>query len=89
MDCPLKRFKGKGKKKAMKATWSDSDSSSSDEECANETNNLAFMAIEDNHLIIESEEEKVHDSLEYDELIDSFNELSDLYDSLATSSHCA
>ncbi|GAV91095.1 zf-CCHC domain-containing protein/UBN2 domain-containing protein [Cephalotus follicularis] len=55
------------KKKAIVATWSDSDSSISEEESDEEVANIAFMAIED-------EEE--------DEVKFSFDELQDAYENL-------
>ena len=89
-DCPLRIMKGRSKKKALKATstWSDSDSSSSEEEevQAKERTNLAFMAItdEDLHFEIEEEskEEEVHNSQEYIDLLDAFNNLKELCDIL-------
>ena len=83
-DCPMKKSKNKFKKKAMKATWSDSDSSSSEEEEEEkEMSNLALMAIgDDDDLLDESDDEKVQNSFEFDELLDTFNELHELYDML-------
>ena len=82
VDCPLKKLKNKYKKKAMKATWSDDESSSSDEEDANEVNNLAFMAMEDDDLLDETDNEQVSNSIDFDELNETFNELHGLYDIL-------
>ncbi|GAV69765.1 zf-CCHC domain-containing protein [Cephalotus follicularis] len=62
-DCPSlkkKDYEHSKKKKAMVATWDDSDESSSDEESDGEIANIAFMAIE------EEEEYKVNFS--FDEL---------------------
>ncbi|GAV75353.1 zf-CCHC domain-containing protein [Cephalotus follicularis] len=72
-DCPkLKRNKEHSKKKkAVMATWSDSDNSSSDEESNGEVANIAFMEIEN------EEENKVHLSTSF-----SFDELQDAYDEL-------
>ncbi|GAV85633.1 LOW QUALITY PROTEIN: zf-CCHC domain-containing protein/UBN2 domain-containing protein, partial [Cephalotus follicularis] len=71
-ECPLKRKRNSRKahskkKKAMIATWDDSDLSSSDEESDGEVANITFMAIE---------EEKE------DEVNFSFDELQDAYENL-------
>ena len=75
----------------MKATstWSDSDSSSSEEEeevQAKERTNLAFMAITEEDIRFEieeeSEEEEVHNSQDYNDLLNAFNSLKELCDML-------
>ncbi|KAK9180667.1 hypothetical protein WN944_023800 [Citrus x changshan-huyou] len=65
-ECPLLN---KLKKKAMVATWDDSDEDSSDEEEPQEVSNLALMAIGD-----DDDLNKVNDPT-YDELYDAFKEL--------------
>ncbi|MFV0960615.1 hypothetical protein QML37_29340 [Klebsiella pneumoniae] len=70
-DCPLLKIKPKEhfkKKKAFQACWDDSDSSS-DEEEKEETANLCLMALE---------EEQVSKS-EFDELLDTFEDLYSKY----------
>ncbi|GAV92310.1 hypothetical protein CFOL_v3_35690 [Cephalotus follicularis] len=71
-DCPkLKNKEHPKRKKAMMATWSDSDDSSSDEESDGEVPNIAFMEIEN------EDENEVHHSTSL-----SFDELQDVYDEL-------
>ena len=66
LECPLLK---KLKKKAMVATWDNSDEESSNEEDSQEMSNLALMAIGDGEL------NKVNDLPIYDELYDAFKEL--------------
>ncbi|GAV69684.1 hypothetical protein CFOL_v3_13185, partial [Cephalotus follicularis] len=73
-DCP-KLKKKKDKKKAMIATWSDSDDSSSDENKNEEIANIAFMAMEDENQVCSS-------SLSYNDLQNEYNELIDVLDDL-------
>ncbi|GAV89508.1 LOW QUALITY PROTEIN: zf-CCHC domain-containing protein/UBN2 domain-containing protein, partial [Cephalotus follicularis] len=72
-DCP-KLKKKKDKKKAMIATWSDSDDSSLDEDENKEITNIAFMAMEDKNEVCSS-------SLSYNDLQNE-NELVDVLDDL-------
>ncbi|GAV72621.1 hypothetical protein CFOL_v3_16109 [Cephalotus follicularis] len=80
-ECPkLKKRKDFFKNKAMIATWSDSDESSSEQEIE-EVANMALMAIED-----ESDHEVTTSSLsfnelqcEYDELLNVLNDLNNEY----------
>ncbi|KAH9658168.1 hypothetical protein KPL70_023385 [Citrus sinensis] len=67
-ECPLLN---KLKKKAMVATWDDSDEDSSDEDELHEVSNLALMAIGD-----DDDHNEVSDPT-YDELYDAFKELHD------------
>ncbi|KAK9180632.1 hypothetical protein WN944_023765 [Citrus x changshan-huyou] len=67
-ECPLIN---KLKKKAMVATWDDSDENSSDEEESQEVSNLALMAIGDDDDLNEVSDPS------YDELYDAFKELHD------------
>ena len=67
-ECPLL---DKLKKKAMVATWDDSDEELSDEEDSQEVSNLTLMAIGDDEL------DEVNDLPTYDELYDAFIELQD------------
>ncbi|KAH9671168.1 hypothetical protein KPL70_017253 [Citrus sinensis] len=67
-ECPLLN---KLKKKAMVATWDDSDEDSSDEKESQEVTNLALMAIEDDDDLNE-----VSDPT-YDELYNAFKEMHD------------
>ena len=60
------------KKKAMMATWDDSDKESSDEKDSQEVSNLAFMAIGDD----DDDLDEVSNPT-YDELYDAFKELHD------------
>ncbi|GAV59383.1 LOW QUALITY PROTEIN: UBN2 domain-containing protein, partial [Cephalotus follicularis] len=71
-DCP-KLMNNKDKKKAMIATWSDSDDSSSDENENEEISNIAFMAMEDDNEVCSS-------SLSYNDLENEYNELIDVLD---------
>ena len=64
------------------STWSDSDSSSSEEEEVQERTNRAFMAITDENFHFESEEEEVHNSQDYNDLLNAFNSLKELCDML-------
>ncbi|GAV89359.1 zf-CCHC domain-containing protein [Cephalotus follicularis] len=73
-DCP-KYKKKKDKKKAMIATWSDSDDSSLDEIENEEVANIAFMAIEDDSEVCSS-------SLNYNDLLSEYNELIDVLNDL-------
>ncbi|KAH9781377.1 hypothetical protein KPL71_008441 [Citrus sinensis] len=70
-DCPLLN---KLKKKAMVATWDDSDEETSDDEEHQEMTNLALMAIGDES---DDELDEVNDLSTYDELYDAFKELHD------------
>ena len=70
-ECPLLN---KHKKKAMVATWDDSDEETSDDEEHQEMTNLALMAIGDES---DDELDEVNDLLTYDELHDAFKELYD------------
>ena len=65
-ECPLLN---KLKKKAMVATWDDSDEDSSDEEDSQEVSTLALMALRDNDGL-----DEISDPT-YDELYDAFKEL--------------
>ncbi|GAV65386.1 UBN2 domain-containing protein, partial [Cephalotus follicularis] len=73
-DCP-KLKKKKDKKKAMIATWRDSEDSSSDEDENEEIANIAFMAMEDDDEVCSS-------SLSYNDLQNEYNELIDVLDDL-------
>ena len=68
-ECPLLN---KLKKKAMVATWDDSDEETSDDEEHQEMTNLALMAIGDES---DDELDEVNDLSTYDELYDAFKEL--------------
>ncbi|KAH9680684.1 hypothetical protein KPL71_026646 [Citrus sinensis] len=70
-ECPLLN---KLKKKAMVATWDDSDEETSDDEEYQEMTNLALMAIGDES---DDELDEVNDLFTYDELYDAFKELHD------------
>ncbi|KAH9716703.1 hypothetical protein KPL71_021554 [Citrus sinensis] len=67
-ECPLLN---KLKKKAMVATWDNSDEDSSDEEESQEVSNLALMSIGDDDDLNEVSD------LTYDELYDAFKEMHD------------
>lgn len=67
-ECPLLN---KLKKKAMVATWDNSDEESSDEEDSQEVSNLTLMAIGDDEL------DEINDLPTYDELHVAFKELHD------------
>ena len=69
--CPLLN---KLKKKAMIATWDDSDEETSDDEEHQEMTNLALMTIGDES---DDELDEVYDLPTYDELYDAFKELHD------------
>ncbi|GAV67209.1 zf-CCHC domain-containing protein, partial [Cephalotus follicularis] len=69
-DCP-KLKKKKDKKKAMIATWSDNDDSSSVEDENEEIAKIAFMAMEDENEVCSS-------SLSYNDLQNEYNELIDV-----------
>ncbi|GAV65242.1 zf-CCHC domain-containing protein [Cephalotus follicularis] len=73
-NCP-KLKKKKDKKKAMIATWSDSDDSSLNEDQNEEIANIAFMATEDENEVCSS-------SLSYNDLQNEYNELIDVLDYL-------
>ncbi|GAV59425.1 zf-CCHC domain-containing protein [Cephalotus follicularis] len=73
-NCP-KLKKKKDKKKAMIATWSDIDNSSSDEDENEEIANIAFLAMEDDNEICST-------SLSYNDLQNEYNELIDVLDVL-------
>ncbi|GAV62783.1 LOW QUALITY PROTEIN: UBN2 domain-containing protein, partial [Cephalotus follicularis] len=66
LDCP--KYKKKEKKKAMIATWSDSDDSSLDEHENEEIANIAFIAIENDNEVCSS-------FLNYNDLLSEYNEL--------------
>ncbi|KAH9736367.1 hypothetical protein KPL71_018074 [Citrus sinensis] len=70
-ECPLLN---KLKKKAMVATWDDSEEETSDDEEHQEMTNLALMAIGDES---DDELDEVNDLPTYDELHDTFKELHD------------
>ncbi|KAH9751297.1 hypothetical protein KPL71_014237 [Citrus sinensis] len=70
-ECPLLN---KLKKKAMVATWDDSDEETSDDEEHQEMTNLALMAIGDE---LDDELDEVNDLPTYDKLHDAFKELYD------------
>ncbi|GAV90306.1 zf-CCHC domain-containing protein/UBN2 domain-containing protein, partial [Cephalotus follicularis] len=72
-DCP------KDKKKAMIATWSDINDSSSDENENEEIANIACMAIEDDNEVCSSSPSYNDLLSEYNELIDVLNDLSKEY----------
>ncbi|GAV56542.1 LOW QUALITY PROTEIN: zf-CCHC domain-containing protein/UBN2 domain-containing protein, partial [Cephalotus follicularis] len=80
-DCPkLKKNKEHSKKKkAMMATWSDSDNSSSDEECDGEVANITIMAIENE----DENEVQLSTYLSYDELKDIYDELVEYSENLS------
>ncbi|GAV92271.1 zf-CCHC domain-containing protein, partial [Cephalotus follicularis] len=73
-DCP-KYKKNKDKKKAMIATWSNGDDSSSDEDENEEIANIAFMAVEDDNDVCSS-------SLSYNDLLSEYNEFIDVLNDL-------
>ncbi|GAV87119.1 hypothetical protein CFOL_v3_30545, partial [Cephalotus follicularis] len=73
-DCPNLKKK-KDKKKAMIATWSNSDDSSLDEDEKEEIANIAFMAMEDKNVVCSS-------SHSYNDLQNEYNELIDVLDDL-------
>jgi hypothetical protein len=68
-DCPLLKYK----KKAMKATWEDSDSSSSSEEDEGEIANMCFRELEDDEVYLSDLEDS---KPSYDELENVFDELT-------------
>ncbi|KAH9669567.1 hypothetical protein KPL70_021837 [Citrus sinensis] len=70
-ECPLLN---KLKKKAMVATWDDSDEETSDDEEHQEMTNLTLMAIGDES---DDELDEINDLFTYDELYDAFKELHD------------
>ncbi|KAH9743821.1 hypothetical protein KPL70_003436 [Citrus sinensis] len=70
-ECPLLN---KFKKKAMVATWDDSDEETSDDDKQQEMTNLALMAIEEESC---DELDEVSVLPTYDELHDAFNDLHD------------
>ncbi|KAH9779936.1 hypothetical protein KPL71_007899 [Citrus sinensis] len=70
-ECPILN---KLKKRAMVATWDDSDEETSDDEEHQEMTNLALMAIGDES---DDELDEVNDLSTYDELYDAFKELHD------------
>ncbi|GAV79432.1 zf-CCHC domain-containing protein, partial [Cephalotus follicularis] len=72
-DCP--KLKKKDQRKAMIATWSNSDDSSSDEDKNEKIANITFMAIEDDNEVCSS-------SLSYNYLQNEYNELIDVLDDL-------
>ncbi|GAV62229.1 hypothetical protein CFOL_v3_05753 [Cephalotus follicularis] len=77
LECPkLKKKKNIFKKKAMIATWSDSDESSS-EEANEEVANIALMAIEN-----ESDYDVTSSSLSFNELQSEHDELLDVLNDL-------
>ncbi|GAV73120.1 hypothetical protein CFOL_v3_16607, partial [Cephalotus follicularis] len=80
-DCPkLKKKKDKIKKKAMIATWSDNDESTSNDEESEEVANIVFMAIEEDC-------EVTTPSLSYNELQSEYNELLDVLNELNREYH--
>jgi hypothetical protein len=79
-ECPIVKRMKKFKKKAMAATWGESDTSSSDEEShKTETANICYMAME--------EDEVTNDQPDYtyDELQNAFEELHQAYKAAAQS----
>ncbi|GAV78639.1 hypothetical protein CFOL_v3_22104 [Cephalotus follicularis] len=64
------------KKKAMIATWSDNDESSSEDEENEEIANIAFMAMEDDCEVTTSSLSYSEFQCEYDELLDVLNDLN-------------
>ncbi|KAH9769176.1 hypothetical protein KPL71_011898 [Citrus sinensis] len=80
--CPLLN---KLKKKAMVATWDDSDEETSDGEEHQEMTNLALMAIGDK---LDDELDEVNDLLTYDELHDAFKELYDEWMKIGKKNAC-
>ncbi|KAH9783348.1 Integrase catalytic domain-containing protein [Citrus sinensis] len=70
-ECPLLN---KFKKKAMVATWDDSDEETSDDNEQQEMTNLALMAVGEESC---DELDEVNDLPTYDELHDAFNDLHD------------
>ncbi|GAV57141.1 UBN2 domain-containing protein, partial [Cephalotus follicularis] len=80
LDCPkLKKTNDKVKRKAMIATWSDSDDSSSDDEENEEIANIAFMELEKNCEVNTSSLSYNELQYEYDELLDVLNDLNREY----------
>jgi len=79
-DCPLLKSSKKFKKKAMKATWDDSDESESgsDEEVAN----FCFMAHSDN--CDEQDDEVTLESPSYDELFETFENMQNELEKLGS-----
>ena len=73
------------KKKAMVATWDDSDEETSDDEEYQEMTNLALMAIGDDS---DDEFEEVNDLSAYDELYDAFKELHDNWIKIGKKNAC-
>lgn len=71
-DCPLLKSSKKSKKKAMKATWDDSDESGSESE-NEEVANFCFMAHSDKE--DEQDDEVTLDPLSYDELFEAFENM--------------
>ena len=71
------------KKKAMKATWDESEESDSDDEAKEEIANMCFMAI-DNEIssLASSDEEDIDENLSYNELLNDFNDLHRNYEKL-------
>ncbi|GAV87766.1 UBN2 domain-containing protein [Cephalotus follicularis] len=79
-ECPkLKKQKDNFKKKAMIATWSDSDDSSSDDKENEEVANIAFMAMEDENEVTSSFLSFNEQKCEYDELLDFLDDLNREY----------
>ncbi|GAV80483.1 UBN2 domain-containing protein, partial [Cephalotus follicularis] len=79
-ECPkLKKKKDNFKKKAMIATWSDSDDSSSDDKENEEVANIAFMAMEDENEVTSSFLSFNEQKCEYDELLDILDDLNREY----------
>ncbi|KAH9792213.1 hypothetical protein KPL71_004031 [Citrus sinensis] len=81
-ECPLLN---KLKKKAMVATWDDSDDETSDDEEHQEMTNLALMAIGDES---DDELDETNDLSTYDELYDAFKELHDNWIKISKKNAC-
>ena len=86
-DCKLpkkhSKYVKKSKGKAMAATWSDSDESSSeDDEEIEEMENLGLMATKEEES--SNEDEKVYDLYTFDELQEAFDDLSSKFEKLGS-----
>ncbi|KAH9801518.1 hypothetical protein KPL71_001066 [Citrus sinensis] len=81
-ECPILN---KLKKRAMVATWDDSDEETSDDEEHQEMTNLALMAIGDES---DDELDEVNDLSTYDELYDAFKELHDNWIKIGKKNAC-
>ena len=79
-DCPLLKI-GRSKKKAMKATWDDSDESESEKE-DNEVANMCFMATTNNEVTNSNSSNTFDDLDDIDDEIDENPSYEELYDTL-------